>query len=225
MDLLILESDDDAPVMRSALTGVTKVDRLQKASTRDSNSGTVSHSGASISLSTMSSSQSAPQVNTNLDYIKDDKILYPFKVKHLGKETYTLYASSSQNREDWCNKITEAKTKHAQSLFAQNAEPFKMKVIADTAFAYDMTPAGQRSVIIKGTPLDRAIREVEAMYVNHGRPGPVCRARVNCATSFQSPAGKAMNAIGTDYGVFIAEVNNPRGWTKVGMSVIMICIN
>jgi hypothetical protein len=215
MDLLILESDDDDPVMRSALTGVTKVERLQKTSTRDSGNGGLSHSGTSISLSTMGSTKSGPIVVTALDHSKDDKILYPFKVKHLGKETYTLYAPSATNREDWCNKITEAKTKHAHALFAQNAEPFKMRVIADTAFAYDMTPTGQRSVIIKGTPLDRAIREVEAMYVNHGRPGPVCRAKVNCATSFREPSGKAMVAVGTEYGVYIAEENNPRGWTKV----------
>jgi hypothetical protein len=213
MDLLILESDDDDPVVRSALTGVTKVDRLQKSATRDSTGG-VSHSGTSISLSTMGSTKSAPPIVTNLDN-NNEKILYPFKIKHLGKETYTLYAFSAANREDWCNKITEAKTKHAHSLFAQNAEPFKMKVIADTAFQYDSSPTGQRSVIIKGTPLDRAIREVEAMYVSHGRPAPVCRTRVNCATSFIEPSGKAMFAVGTDNGVYITEENNPRAWTRV----------
>ena len=140
--------------------------------------------------------------------------MYPFRLKHLGKETYTLYAPSHQNREDWCNKIIEAKTKHAHALFTQNAEPFKLRVIADSAFAYDGPVTGQRSTIIKGTPLDRAVREVEAMYVNSGRPGPVCRARVNCATSFNL-SDKAMVAVGTDIGVFVSELDNPRGWQKV----------
>ncbi|EHL03455.1 putative Rho1 guanine nucleotide exchange factor 3 [Glarea lozoyensis 74030] len=45
------------------------------------------------------------------------------------------------------------------------------------------------------------------------RPGPVCRAQVNCATAFNC-FGKAMIAIGTDYGVYTSEANNPRGWTR-----------
>jgi len=220
MDLLVLESDNDDPVQRSTLTGVTKVvaapvDRLTKVTTRDSAPNVLTHSQTSTSLNTMGSAKSAPPIVTNIEGSKDEKIMFPFKVKHLGKETYTLYAPSSQNREDWCNKIIEAKTRHANALFAQNAEPFKMTVIADTAFAYDGVPSGQGSIIIKGTPLDRAIREVEAKYVSYGRPGPVCRARVNCATSFRNPNGKAMVAVGTDYGVYISEENNPRGWQKV----------
>jgi hypothetical protein len=156
-----------------------------------------------------------PPAVTPLEPPKDDKTLYPFRVKHLGKETYTLYAPTIQNREEWCNKIIEARTKHAAALFAQNAEPFKLRVIADSAFAYDGTVSGQTSIVIKGTPLDRAIRDVEKMYEHTGRPTPVCRARVNCATSFNQPGGKQMAAVGTDFGVYISEHDNPRGWQRV----------
>lgn len=152
---------------------------------------------------------------TTLDPKDDNKILYPFKIKHLGQEMYTLFAPSAQARDDWCDKIIEAKIKHAAALFAQNAEPFKLKVIADSAFAYDGPLTGQKCIVIKGTPLDRAIKDVEKMYAHTGRPGPVCRARVNCATAFMQPFGKAMVAVGTDYGVYISEVNNPRGWQRV----------
>jgi hypothetical protein len=143
--------------------------------------------------------------------------MYPFRIKHLGKsEVYTLYAPSAQNRQDWCDKILEAKTRHAASLFEQNAEPFRLRVMADTAFAYDvMAAVSQRSVVsVKGTPLDRAIRESDKIYGAGGRPGPVCRAQVNCATAFNC-YGKSMVAIGTDYGVYTAEASNSRGWSRV----------
>ena len=82
-------------------------------------------------------------------------------------------------------------------------------------FAYETATNGPPGISIRGTPLDRAVREVETMYASYGRPGPVCRARVNCATSFTQSGGKEMFAVGTDYGVFISAVGDPRGWNKV----------
>lgn len=143
--------------------------------------------------------------------------MYPFRVKHLGKtEVYTLYAPSAQNRQDWCDKILEAKTLHAASLFAQNAEPFRLRAMADTAFGHSEGLLSTRgnAVMVSGTPLDRSIRDVEAVFGAGPRPGPVCRATVNCAAAFNS-YGKAMVAIGTDYGVYTAEAGNTRGWTRV----------
>jgi hypothetical protein len=152
---------------------------------------------------------------TVLDTGKDEKIMYPFRIKHLGKETYTLFAPTLQNRAEWCDKLIIAKTRHAASLFAQNAEPFRLRVMADAAFAYESSVPSQRSITIKGTPLDRSIDEVEKLFSNAGRPAPICRAKVNCATAFHQPYGKHMVAIGTDVGVFISEYDNPRGWSKV----------
>jgi RhoGEF domain/Pleckstrin homology domain len=219
MDLLILESRDDDPVVKSSLAGVTKVtqttDKLAKTLPKDATPGPLQHSLTSTSLASMQSTKSAPPIVTTLNDSKDDKIMYPFRVRHLGKEMYTLYAQSAQGREEWCNRITDAKTKHAHSLFSQNAEPFKLRVIADTAFAYEATTSGPPSIPIHGTPLDRAVREVETMYANYGRPGPICRAKVNCATSFTQSGGKEMFAVGTDYGVYISAVGDPRGWNKV----------
>lgn len=146
-----------------------------------------------------------------------DNILWPFRVKHLGHEVYTLFAKSENERTAWCTKIIEAKEQHARALHAQNAEPFRLRVLADGAFAYDsFSIAGKApGVAIQGTPLDRAIREIEQVY-GTGRPPPVCRASVNCATTFTA-FGKSLIAIGTDYGVFISEASNPRGWTRVSL--------
>jgi len=86
--------------------------------------------------------------------------------------------------------------------------------MADSAFAYDAISAAGRAIGIpvRGTPLDRAIREIDKEY-GVVRPSPVCRAQVNCATGFTC-YGKAMIAIGTDYGVYTSEASNPRGWTR-----------
>lgn len=196
MDLLALESTKDDPVVKSSVRGVATVTPAQ---------------GAVSPLN----GPSANGTGVTLDS-KDDKILYPFKIKHLGKNgTYTLYAFSANSRIEWCQKIIEAKTKHAAALFSQNAEPFRLRVLADTAFSYSDHTHGSKSVMIKGTPLHRAIKEVEKQYEAGARPPPVCKTGVNCATVFQQPPGRMMCAIGTDNGVYMSDLSDPRGWYRV----------
>ncbi|PWY72936.1 hypothetical protein BO70DRAFT_355004 [Aspergillus heteromorphus CBS 117.55] len=217
MDLLVLESTNDDPVVKSSVRGVATVTPPQAVVGRGVGAGPLTHTASGNSASSGNSNSGRTLVPaTVLESSKDDKILYPFKIKHLGKNgTYTLYAFSAQNRQDWCEKIEEAKTKHAAALFAQNAEPFRLRVLADTAFASSDSSAPSTSITIEGTPLDRAIKEVEDRYSgSKTRPPPICRAAVHCATVFQQPAGRMMCAIGTDYGVFISEYNDPRGWAR-----------
>ncbi|PYH89616.1 putative Rho guanyl nucleotide exchange factor [Aspergillus ellipticus CBS 707.79] len=216
MDLLVLESTNDDPVVKSSVRGVATVTPPQAVG-RGVGVGPLTHTASGNSASSGNSNSGRTLVPaTVLESSKDDKILYPFKIKHLGKNgTYTLYAFSAQNRQDWCEKIEEAKTKHAAALFAQNAEPFRLRVLADTAFASSESSSPSTSITIEGTPLDRAIKEVEDRYSgSKQRPLPICRAAVHCATVFQQPAGKMMCAIGTDYGVYISEYNDPRGWAR-----------
>src|SRR5579862_4224715 len=206
MDLLVLESTNDDPVVKSTVRGLGPVRTAAQPTTERSQTapGNLTHTATSTSLSSVSTAGSTKTLvaNTVIDGAKDEKIMYPFRVKHLGKsEVYTLFALTAQNRQDWCDKILEAKTKHAASLFRQNAEPFRLRVMADTAFGSEVHASSAKSIIIKGTPLDRSIEEVEKMFENSGpRPGIVCRASVNCATAFHQPYGKQMVAIGTDYG-------------------------
>jgi hypothetical protein len=225
MDLLVLESEDDDPVVRSNLKGIAPVNRIAPGAGRTTSSpgpASLTHTATSSSMGSTSTGTSGKTMvnNTNLEGAKDEKILYPFKVKHLGKETYTLYASSAQNRADWCDKLIIAKTRHAAALFAQNAEPFRLRVMADAAFAYDSVMPTTKGITIKGTPLDRSIDEVEKLFANSGRPVPICRARVNCATAFNQPYGKHIVAVGTDIGVYISDFDNPRGWTKVCIPLV-----
>ena len=239
MDLINLESTNDDPVVKSSVKGigaVTVAARPQLAgnnsasarahSSSTSGPGTLSHTktndSSSNSQTSVPSSRSMITTTVLDPSSRDEKIMYPFRVKHLGNpEVYTLYAPSASNRQEWCEAIIAAKTNHASALQAQNAEPFKLKVLADTAFGFDSSYGVSKPVIIRGTPLDRAIRQVEERYANQGRPGPVSRANVNCATVFNQPYGRLMCAVGTDYGVYISEYDNPRGWQRVS-TVFMV---
>jgi hypothetical protein len=225
MDLLVLESEDDDPVVRSNLKGIAPVNQAAERvkagglgrNTNSPGPGTLQHTTTSTSFGSANTGNSGKAAVNNaiVENNRDDKILYPFKVKHLGKETYTLYATSANNRAEWCDKLIIAKTRHAAALFAQNAEPFRLRVMADAAFAYDSAVPSQKAITIKGTPLDRSVEEVEKLFLQQGRPVPICRARVNCATAFNQPYGKHMLAVGTDIGVYVSEFDNPRGWSKV----------
>jgi hypothetical protein len=230
MQLLVLESTNDEAVVKQktgigAVTTVTKTAgttttdlRLGRSTTNAlERTSTLEHTTSHQSVATVNSLSRLPPQPTN---DSDAKNMYPFRVKHLGKsEVYTLYAPTAQNRQDWCDKILEAKTRYAASLYEQNAEPFRLRVMADSAFAYDaITGLSRGSVVsVRGTPLDRSIREMERIYGAGPRPGPVCRAQINCATAFNS-FGKAMIAVGTDNGVYTSEASNARGWTRVSNS-------
>ena len=230
----MLETTNDDPVVKSSVKGIgavttitTKVQMPQdirpgRQSVSNANGagvpGTLVHTDTGSSTATNNTANSTKTITTPIVLEpKDENLMFPFKIRHLGKaEVYTLYAPSAQNRLDWCNKIIQAKTRHAASLFKQNAEPFRLRVVADSAFGYDSMSSGTKSIIVKGTPLDRAIREIEEIFgPGDSRPGPVCRAQVNCAAAFNQPHGNPMLAIGTDYGVFISEYSDPRGWKRV----------
>lgn len=218
MPLLFLESMNEEPIVKqnriAAPLGRTQVtaqtgNQLAKVATNASGRPGLEH------VPTGSSTGSAGQSDG------DARILYPFKVKHLGHEVYMLYASSARDRADWCNWIIETKTRHAKALFSQNAEPFRLRVLADASFHYDPTSVYARSsgVPVKGTPLDRAIQELESVLGSAQAVPAVCRAQVNCATGFTA-FGKSVIAIGTDYGVYISDPSNPRGWQRVSFPIV-----
>lgn len=233
MDLLVLESTNDDPVVRGAanrlyIAGPTVAAKDPKSG-RHNTVNTVPTLPHALTSSNLNSNTTTPgRLVTSLpeQNARDDKILYPFKIKHLGNptrilktddNTYILYAPSAANRKDWCDRIIASKERHAASLHAQNAEPFRLKVMADSAFGYENNgSASSKPTRIRLTPLDRAISEVETLFESLGpRPPVICRGSVNCATAFTASPGREMVAIGTDSGVYTAESNNPRGWTRV----------
>ncbi|KAK1701044.1 CNH domain-containing protein [Colletotrichum godetiae] len=219
MPLLFLDSMNDDPISKqkgitaplARAGGAGSDPRLNRIATNGTERPGLEHVATSSSIGSTSAARLTPTMSND----PEGKILYPFKIKHLGHETYTLYATSAQSRAEWVEKIIEAKTRHAKALFSQNAEPFRLRVLADSAFVYDAASAvgRQPGVPIRGTPLDRAVREIEEVYGPGRGPAPVCRAQVNCACGFNA-FGKSIVAIGTDYGVYISDATNPRGWMR-----------
>lgn len=227
MPLLFLESMNDDPISRQK--GITApLGRTAVANASGTQLNKVTSNGDRPMLehaatnSSMGSLTTITRLTPGNAADPEGKILYPFRVKHLGHEVYTLFATTPQIRQDWVDNIIEAKTQHARALHAQNAEPFRLRVLADSAFSYDsISSLGKTTgVSIRGTPLDRAIREMETVYGPGRGPPPVSRAAVNCAAAF-SAFGKSVIAIGTDYGVFISDASNPRGWTRVSDCPVM----
>ncbi|KAI1827738.1 CNH domain-containing protein [Xylaria intraflava] len=219
MPLLFLESSQDdpiskqkgiaAPLTRSANTASDT--KLNKIASNGNERPGVEHTATSSSVGAAMNRLAPMNAGET-----EGKILYPFRVKHLGHEVYTLFASSAQSRQDWCDRIIEAKTRHAKALHTQNAEPFKLRVMADSAFAYDSISSMGKymsGVHIRGTPVDRAIRELEQTFGPGRGPPPISRAAVYCATGF-SAFGKNMVAVGTDVGVCVTEASDQRGWSK-----------
>ncbi|KAI0096986.1 CNH domain-containing protein [Nemania sp. FL0031] len=219
MPLLFLESSQDDPISKqkglaTPLTRSTNAGsdtKLNKVMSNGTERPGLEHTATSSSVGSAMNRLAPMNSGDN-----EGKILYPFRVKHLGHEVYTLFASSAQSRQDWCDRIIEAKTRHAKALHAQNAEPFKLRVMADSAFAYDsISSVGKymSGVHIRGTPLDRAIRELEKTVGPGKGPPAISRAAVYCATGF-SAFGKNMVAVGTEVGVCVAEASDQRGWSK-----------
>lgn len=219
MPLLFLESSQDDPIakQKGLATPLTRSanpgsdTKLNKVTSNGSERPGLEHTATSSSVGS-AMNRLAPMNPVD----SEGKVLYPFRVKHLGHEVYTLFAPSAQLRQDWCDRIIEAKTRHAKALHAQNAEPFKLRVMADSAFAYEAGVGVGKymsGVHIRGTPLDRAIRDLEKTFGPGRGPPPISRVAVQCATGF-SAFGKNMVAVGTDVGVCVAEAGDQRGWSK-----------
>ncbi|RDA84559.1 hypothetical protein CP532_1100 [Ophiocordyceps camponoti-leonardi (nom. inval.)] len=215
MPLLLLESMNDEPVTKQKVitaplgrttTAAASGTQLQKAA---------SNGGGRQGLESAGTGSSMNSLTTVTSFDAEGKVLYPFKVKHLGHEVYTLHAPSARDRLDWCMSIIDAKTRHAESLFSQNAEPFRLRVLADASFHYDANSVYTKmsGVHVKGTPLDRAIQDLESTMGSCQGIAPVCRAQVNCAAGF-SAFGRSLLAIGTDYGIYVTDPAEPRGWRR-----------
>jgi hypothetical protein len=141
-------------------------------------------------------------------------LLYPFTIRHLGRDSFTLFASSAEEREKWTDALLRAKSKYVKAF--EDAKPFNLRVIADSAFAYgadDVAKIHTARPVVSGTPLDRAICQVEKLCGPGRLPPPLSTAPASCATAFEAN-GRSYIAVGTDLGIYVSEAANPRGWTR-----------
>ncbi|KAI5305048.1 Ras- protein Rab6 [Ascosphaera pollenicola] len=88
-----------------------------------------------------------------------DIYLYPFKIKYLGEETYTFYASEASDRETLYENLKKAHCKNV--LFGDRYdEPFRVNIISRFAFYPDSDPQ-PKAVAFQATALDDCIDDIE----------------------------------------------------------------
>jgi hypothetical protein len=124
--------------------------------------------------------------------------------------SYTLYTSSSIDRDKWKDAIISAKREHSSAMYALNAEPFRMKVVADYAFGYDSSYSPKLPVFTAASAVDRALRETG----NQDKPRPLVKSYINCGVSFVFADGNEYCMLGLDYGVYIHDGKPDSIWRR-----------
>lgn len=181
--------------------------------TRASNPATRSQSHHLVTISGMPTAGQTPPISTTVE--SQDRSYFPFTIKHLGKESHEVFASSKILRQSWCNHIKQALQNHVKA--ARSTEPFRLRVLADNSFVYSQDQSSSaRRLHVEGTALWDALREVEAKYPeSRSRGSPVARGNCLCSTVFTDNDGALRIYIGTTSGLYISDYDNPRGWQKV----------
>lgn len=187
LDLLVLESCSDDPVSKSS----TKF-----------GAGVFSTGAATTTGTTLQASQS------QVDSVGDD-LLYPFRVTHLGQAgaTYTLYAHCSADRDKWHSAIVSAKKRHYFTVHSIHSEPFRLRVLSDVAFGYDVpvklpvcTPANAVDRALSNRPLSKT--------------RPLINSKINCGVSFVFVDGIEYWMLGLDFGIYVYDSRPGSIWRR-----------
>ncbi|ODV97117.1 hypothetical protein PACTADRAFT_48873 [Pachysolen tannophilus NRRL Y-2460] len=143
----------------------------------------------------------------------DTQEYYSFKIRQTSKHhSYTFYTKSLIERNEWLSVLSQVQSTLSRKL--RKIEPYKLKIIADSAFSYDQNEMPHNLPIIsEGNPMDLAIKEIEKQY-----PGELPRAqmvsRVLCSTNFRYLDNEYI-LVGLNFGIFMSDIDNPRNWTRI----------
>jgi hypothetical protein len=181
------------------------------------------NSGASGSASpdmTLVTSLTAPQ--------SDKALIYPFSITHLSSsgDTYTMFAESAGARQQWVDRIMEAKNERAATT--STTEPFQANIVAESVFANPMTYEQLQvkpPALVEYSTMHRALTALRAEPFGARTLGrAITLSRINCAKLFIAPdntdyAQQRLVAVGTDDGVYVGHTPEQSGlctqWTKV----------
>lgn len=207
MDLLVVESVDDEPVVKSKANQVVgvlagngadprRMTRLYNAKSPNNSKG---------NELTVKSQRALASENANM--------IFPIKLRDQGlnRKTYYIYTNTEEERSNWVTKILSAKREYSSSVYALNAEPFRLCVVEDRYFGYDSAEAPKLPVFAQATPLDRAIQEYE-QKVDSKSLRPCVNSKVNCSISFTF-GGMQLTMIGCHNGLYVRE-EGKKDWTR-----------
>lgn len=150
-----------------------------------------------------------------------DQLLFPFKVRHLGETTFTLFATRPSIRKEFCEKIKAARREYQLA----NDDPFKLRIIAESAVEEPKRKSQSKLRDIHSPALDTAIKEEKRRRSKaKNQQQTFCQAKVKCATVFKSINGIVTCAIGTSDGLYLSDYTNPGGWCKVRIQSGRVCV-
>lgn len=211
MDLLVVESVDGEPVAKSKtnqMVGVlagssTEARRLSRLYTATSPAN--AKSGTDFLSKT---TRALASENANM--------IFPIKLRDLGlnQKTYHIYTNTEEERSIWVEKITSAKREYSSAVYALNAEPFRLQVIDDHSFGYDVSDAPKLPVFSQASALDRAIQEYEPQSAisQISTKKPILNSKVNCTASFTF-GGKQLTIAGLNHGLYVRD-ESKKAWVR-----------
>ncbi|KAG7660775.1 uncharacterized protein J8A68_005737 [[Candida] subhashii] len=98
------------------------------------------HSANSIPRPPLKTNVSSPSLvpNALLDVSDDEPNVFALKVRYAGrtKHTFTFSCRSEKERSEWIKYFSETKTALANRL--KSSEPYEVKLVSNTCFAYDL---------------------------------------------------------------------------------------
>jgi hypothetical protein len=140
-------------------------------------------------------------------------LIYPIKISDLGLngQSYEIFTETEEERVKWIEKILKTKKDYSASVYALNAEPFRLRVVEGFYFGYSTNL--KLPMFSEGTALDRAIENYEKTLTRLPRQLSATHARVNCAVSFLLDE-RQLTIIGADDGIYVRLEEKSRQWIR-----------
>lgn len=146
-------------------------------------------------------------------YAENTVLIYPIKLCDLGLngQSYEIFTETEEERSKWLEKILKTKKDYSSSVYALNAEPFRLRVVESTYFGYSANL--KLPVYSEGTALDRAIENYEKNLPRFSKQLATTFARVNCTVTFLLDE-RQLTIVGADDGLYVQLGEKRRQWIR-----------
>lgn len=169
-----------------------------------------------IELNTITKTLTLPQ-QTDLNAEEEDPSVYPFKLRYAGhgkSNAFIFSTRSERERSLWIENIMKART--SLCLRLSKAEPYQIKAISNTCFAYDESnKVVKLQKIAKGDPVEKISSDSLTLLNNLGFNGNIYNFEnstnhiiysiVLSSTTFQFD-GYKYYLVGTSSGVYCCDM-------------------